>query len=247
MSPNFNGKPPAILPGSTVLVTGANGFIGSHIADQLIQAGYLVRGTSRDTNKTAWMTEMFDKKYGKGKFEAVVVKDMADSGAFDEACKGVSGVAHVASVLTFDPDPNKVIPAVVDGAVNAATSAAKQPSVKRFVYTSSSSAITAPKPNVEFTISTHNWNDEDVEAAWKPPPYEAGRAWATYGASKTQAEQEMWKFVKEQKPGFIMNAVLPNANMGEVLSDKQPASTGAWVKSIYNGNFDAVKDLPPQW
>lgn len=89
MSPNFNGKPPAIPPGSTVLVTGANGFIGSHVADQLIQAGYLVRGTSRDTSKTAWMTEMFEKKYGKGKFEATVVRDMAEIGAFDEACKGL--------------------------------------------------------------------------------------------------------------------------------------------------------------
>ena len=89
---NFNGKPPAIPPGSTVLVTGANGFIGSHVADQLIQAGYLVRGTSRDTAKTAWMTEMFDKKYGEGEFEAVVVKDMAESGAFDEACKGALSV-----------------------------------------------------------------------------------------------------------------------------------------------------------
>lgn len=88
MSPNFNGRTPAIPPGSTVLVTGANGFIGSHVADQLILAGYRVRGTSRDTTKTAWITEMFDKRYGEGKFEAVVVKDMAESGAFDEACKG---------------------------------------------------------------------------------------------------------------------------------------------------------------
>ena len=85
---DFNGKSPAIPPGFTVLVTGANGFIGSHVADQLIQAGYRVRGTSRDTTKTAWMTDMFDKKYGKGRFEAVVVKDMAESGAFDEACQG---------------------------------------------------------------------------------------------------------------------------------------------------------------
>ena len=85
----FNGKPPVIPPGSTVLITGVNGFIGSHIADQLLQAGYLVRGTSRDTAKTVWITELFDKKYGKGKFEVFIVEDMAESGAFDEACKGM--------------------------------------------------------------------------------------------------------------------------------------------------------------
>ena len=165
----------------------------------------------------------------------------------DPSSSGVAGVVHVASVVTFDPDPNKVIPVVVDGAVNAATAAAKQDSVKRFVYTSSSTAITAPKPNVEFTLSTNDWNDEQVEEAWKPPPYEPARAWAVYGASKTQAEQAMWKFVKEQKPGFVLNAVLPNTNIGEILSDKQPASTGAWVKHIYNGNLNSVKDVPPQW
>ena len=89
MGVDLGGKPPAIEYGSLVLVTGANGFIGSHVADQLIQAGYRVRGTSRDTTKTQWIKELFDKKYGEGKFEAVVVKDMAVEGAFDEACKGI--------------------------------------------------------------------------------------------------------------------------------------------------------------
>ena len=159
----------------------------------------------------------------------------------------MSGVIHVASIVTFDPDPNKVVPGVVKGAVNAAASAAKQISVKRFVYTSSSVAITAPKPNVEFTISTDDWNEKDVEAAWKPPPYEKGRAWAVYGASKTQAEQELWKFAKEHKPGFVLNTVLPNMNFGEILSDKQFASTAGWIKKLYNGELDAVKDVPPQW
>ena len=262
MPPNFNGKLPVIPPGSTVLVTGANGFIGSHVADQLIQAGYLVRGTSRDTTKAAWMTELFDNKYGKGRYEALVVDDIAKKGALDEACLGtplglgphssdpslgISAVAHVASDLSLDPDPNNVIPAVVNGALNAASSAAKQSSVKRFVYTSSSTAITSPKPNVDFTISTDDWNNEVVEAAWKPPPYEAERAWASYGASKTQAEQELWKYVREHRPGFVLNTVLPNTNFGERLSDKQPASTGAWVRSIYNGNLEAVKGIPPQW
>ena len=156
-------------------------------------------------------------------------------------------MVHVASVLSLDPDPNKVIPAVVSGAVNAASSAAKQTSVKRFVYTSSSTAITGAKPNVAFTISTDDWNNEDVEAAWKPPPYEAERKLQVYGASKTQAEQELWKFVKEQKPGFVLNTVLPDVNFGEIFSDKQPASTAGWVRAIYNGSLDAVKDVPPQW
>ena len=149
--------------------------------------------------------------------------------------------------MTFDPDPNKVIPQTIAGAVNIAESAAKQPSIKRFVFTSSSMAITAPKPNVRFEISTENWNDEDVEKAWKEPPYEPDRAWAVYGASKVQAEQAIWKFASERKPAFVVNTVLPNTNMGEILSEKQPASSGAWVKSVFEGNLDAVKHFPPQW
>ena len=160
--------------------------------------------------------------------------------------QGVAGVAHVASVVTFDSDPNKVISPVVAGAVNAAAAAAKEPSVKRFVYTSSSTAITDPKPGLAFDLSVKDWNTETVEAAWKPPPYEPERAWAVYGASKTQAEQKIWEFYKEKKPGFALSAILPNANFGEILSSKQPASTGGWVKQVFEGNLDAVKDIPPR-
>jgi len=109
--------------------------------------------------------------------------------------------------------------------VNAATSASKESSVRRFVYTSSSTAITAPKPNVEFIVSIDNSNNDNIEAAWKPPPYEPERACAVYCASKTQAEQDMWKFVKEKKPGFVLNTVLLYGKMGEILHKDQPAST----------------------
>ncbi len=90
MLPNLNGRPPVIPQGSIILVTGVNGFIGSHVADQLIQAGYIVRGTTRNIAKTAWLKDMFDTKYGRGKFDAVVVEDMAEPRAFEEACKGPS-------------------------------------------------------------------------------------------------------------------------------------------------------------
>lgn len=84
----------AIPEGSLVLVTGANGFIGSHVIDQLLQLGYKVRGTVRSPKKAAWVKEMFEKKYGAGMFELVEVADMSTPGAFDEAIKGASGSSH---------------------------------------------------------------------------------------------------------------------------------------------------------
>ena len=133
-------------------------------------------------------------------------------------CIGVVGVAHVASIVTVDPDPNEVIPGVVAGALNAVSAASKIPSIKRFVYTSSSTSILLPKPNVELNVSTEDCNIEAVEEAWKPPPYEPERAWAVYAASKTEAEQRMSEFMKQEKPGFVLNMALPNSNFGQTFS-----------------------------
>ncbi|KAL8801755.1 MAG: hypothetical protein Q9182_004227, partial [Xanthomendoza sp. 2 TL-2023] len=248
------GKSPAIPVGSLVLVTGISGFVASHVADQLLKAGYRVRGTTRDEEKAEWVREVFGERYGQGKVETVVVADMKAEGAFDEACRvfsskqGVSGVAHVASDMAFSSDPNKIIPMVIAGAVNAASAAAKEPSVQRFVYTSSSTAITSPKLNREFTISVDQWNDEDVAKAWAPPPYHEDRAMCVYGASKTQAEKAMWEFVRERKPGFVLNTVLPNLNMGTVLSERQSGSTAGLLRQIYEtGELEKFNRFPPQW
>lgn len=80
---------PAIPKGSLVLVTGVNGYIGSHIAKQLLEHGYRVRGTVRDAYKADYMYLLFDKNYGKDVFEVQIVKDMATEGAFDEVMKGL--------------------------------------------------------------------------------------------------------------------------------------------------------------
>lgn len=81
---------PAIPKDSVVLVTGANGYIGSHIVDQLLEAGYRVRGTTRDLSKLEALSSLWEKKFGAGRFEGVVVKDMSHEGAFDQAIKGTS-------------------------------------------------------------------------------------------------------------------------------------------------------------
>lgn len=78
----------AFPQGSLVLVTGTNGYIASHITDQLLGAGYHVRGTVRDASKVEWTTKFFAERYGAGKYSAVVVPDMALEGAFDDAVRG---------------------------------------------------------------------------------------------------------------------------------------------------------------
>lgn len=84
----------AIPIGSLVLVTGITGFIASHVADQLLQAGYRVRGTTRDEDKAKWVKELFASKYGEEKIETAIVLDMAEPGAFDQACEGTFVHTH---------------------------------------------------------------------------------------------------------------------------------------------------------
>jgi len=81
---------PAIPKDAIVLVTGVNGYIGSHIADQFLEAGYRVRGTTRDLRKTEVLKELWEKKYGPSRLELLTVPDMAEEGAFDEAMKGIT-------------------------------------------------------------------------------------------------------------------------------------------------------------
>ena len=86
---------------SLFLSPGVTGYIASHTADQFLEAGYKVRGTARDLGKAQWLFEVFDKKYGKGQFDVVVVKDMMAEGAFDEAVKRVDGVVHMVGLSSF--------------------------------------------------------------------------------------------------------------------------------------------------
>jgi nucleoside-diphosphate-sugar epimerase len=80
---------------SLVLVTGANGYIASHIVNSLLDLGYRVRGTVREPKP--WLDDFFTHKYGAGKFESAIVPQIDVADAFKECIKGVSGVVHVVS------------------------------------------------------------------------------------------------------------------------------------------------------
>jgi nucleoside-diphosphate-sugar epimerase len=158
----------------TVLVTGATGYIGSHIVEELIAAGYKVRGTSRTKERAHFLSDLMDKKFGKGKLEVVEVPDMIAEDAYDEAVKDVSGIIHVATILTFSADPETVIPPTVKGALNILKAASAEPKVRSLVYTSSSTAALSPIANTRIVVTKDTWNEavlERVRASSSPDSY----------------------------------------------------------------------------
>jgi uncharacterized protein YbjT (DUF2867 family) len=80
-------KDPVISKGSWVLVTGINGYIGSHVGDQLLAAGYKVRGAVRSVERAKWLFDLFEP-YGKDNFALVEIADMTAEGALHDAVKG---------------------------------------------------------------------------------------------------------------------------------------------------------------
>lgn len=172
-----------LAPGSLVLVTGASGYVASHIVDRLLADGHNVRGTVRSAEKADWLYGLFDKKYAKGRFEAVVVPDMSADGAFDDAVKAVDAICHTATVMTFSNKPEEVVPVVVNafrvcdrlrtyanihqvkGATNIITAALRESGIKSLVYTSSSVAALLPQPNKVIKVTKDTWDDDAVNAA----------------------------------------------------------------------------------
>ncbi|KAL4860831.1 hypothetical protein BDV12DRAFT_204653 [Aspergillus spectabilis] len=235
---------PVIPPGSLILVTGANGFIASHVVDQLLAAGWRVRGTVRERKRTEWLSEHFDEKYGEGKFTTVEVPDISVSGAFEDAVQGISGVIHVASILTGDPDPNNVVTPLINSSLDLLKSAAKQADFKRFVLTSSSHAAAFPSYEKKVVVDETTFNIDAVSHAWAPPPYDVTRGGAVYAASKVQAEQRIREWVKEHRPDIEVNTVLPSANFGATLRKDHPGSVPwTWPFSLLEGKPEEVAVL----
>lgn len=82
--------------------------------------------------------------------------------------------------------------------------------MKRFVFTSSSTAATMPKPGKKFTVYKDTWNDESVRLAKQDKP----DAFTVYAASKTEGEKHVWNWVEENKPSFVVNAGTYHSHRG---------------------------------
>ncbi|KAI7761413.1 hypothetical protein LZL87_002228 [Fusarium oxysporum] len=236
--------PTAIPKGSWVLVTAANGHTGSHIVFELLKRNFKVRGTVRDLESSQWLLEDdFVSKYAERGHIELVIADTNKPHDFDRAVQGVAAVIHVAVIGDLVPDPNVAIPATIESALSVCRAAAKEPSVKRFVFTSTFWAATFPVPGVGDTITNlDTWNDAAIQAAWAPPPYESDRILPVYFAAKVEAEKAVWKFVKDEKLPWVVNSVSPCVILGDLRDDKHLRSVPPQlIEQLYFGNLEKLQ------
>lgn len=237
----------AIPEGSWVLVTAANGYTGSHIVIELLKRGFKVRGTVRDSSCGQWLLndDIISPFARRGDLELVVAHCSVPN-AFDDVVKGVSAVIYNAIISDIVPDPNITISATVRAALNVCRSAAREPSIKRFVITSTFWTVAMPIPGVTDTITNlDTWNEAALEAAWAPPPYEPDRVLHVYFAAKIESEKAIWTFANDERLPWVVNSVSPCCIMGDLRDDKQlHAVPPQLLESLYLGNTDALRGTP---
>lgn len=215
-----------------VCVTGASGFIGTHVVRELLERGYNVRATVRDADneeKTAHLRAL----PGADRLE-LVSADLLEPGAFDAPIAGCRHVYHVASpVFLTAKDPQKeIVDPAVTGTKNVLSAIEKAGTVERVGVTSSIAAVSAPKARPGHTYTEDDWNEG---ATLKNSPY---------ALSKTLAEKAIWAFREGLEPSkrFGLCVVNPVLVLGPVYTKAHLRSSPSVVKDILLGTF---KGCPP--
>ena len=123
--------------GKRVLVTGAGGFIGSHLAERLAELGAHTRAMVRYTSNGNW--GWLDSSPRKGDMQ-VVLGDIRDRDSVREAMRDVDHVFHLAALIAIPYSyhaPDSYVQTNVVGTLNVLQTA-RDVGVERIVHTSTS-------------------------------------------------------------------------------------------------------------
>lgn len=205
---------------STVLVTGATGFLAMHCILNLLEKGYHVRGVVRNLRRGEALRALLEA-YSQQAVELELVQaDLLDDAGWDEAMQGCQYVLHVASPFPMQEPAHEdeLIRPAREGALRVLQAAARQ-GVQRVVLTSSVAAISGGHAEKKRRFNEHDWSNLQG-------------AIGAYQKSKTLAERAAWEFVEslpeDQKLELV--AINPGYILGPVLDDEPRTSTALHLK-----------------
>lgn len=213
-----------------VLVTGAAGYVGSHIVNKALHEGYPVRAAVRSAERA----EEVRRNVAAGGFDADTVEfasaDLNADQGWADAVAGVAYVVHVASPFPAENpqhDDDVIVPAR-DGAVRVLR-AARDAGCSRVVLTSSFAAVGySPK-------SDDQWSEQD----WTDPADDN----TAYIRSKAIAERAAWDFTAREGAGLELTTVVPVGIFGPTIGSHLSTSV-RFVRSMLAGDLDR---LVPQY
>jgi len=189
----------------TTLVTGAAGFLGSHVARQLVARGETVRVLMRASSSNRAISDL-SLEYVTG--------DLRDPASLDRAMAGVKRVYHVAADYRLWAKRKQDIYDSNVGGTKNLLAAAKRAGVEQLIYTSTVATIAVDRPELpnEFT-------DAKLEEM-------VGH----YKRSKWMAEREALQAAKEGLPVIV---AMPTTPVGPW--DWKPTPTGKIILDFLNG------------
>jgi len=227
-----------------VLLTGANGFLGTCCLDLLLKEHFSVRATARTQEKADFLRKQFPS------IETVVIPDQTVERAYDEAVKGVDGIIHAASPFVYPDAPDRkkfYFEPAVKMTVNMLKAAQNERTVKRVVVTSSFAAVLNPKMGGglrDYTYTAEDWNPMGEKDALEAPDFRL-----SYMVSKTLAERAAWDFMR-QDLHFDLVTMNPPAIFGRTLQQMNRMSdintSMGYVYAIFNKS-ELPADRVPQF
>ena len=191
----------------TTLVTGATGFLGSHVARQLVARGENVRVLIRATSSNRAISDL-SLEYVTG--------DLRDAASLDRAMNGVQRVFHVAADYRLWAKRSKDIYDSNVGGTKNVLAAAKRAGVSQLIYTSTVATIAVERPELP---------NESTEAKLE-------EMIGHYKRSKWMAEQEVLNAAKEGLPVMV---AMPTTPVGPW--DWKPTPTGKIILDFLNGKM----------
>lgn len=179
-----------------ILVTGANGLVGSAVVKRFVTEKHDVKALCRSKADLSLLDEVKDRI-------ELVEGDILDVPGLQKALQNVDLVIHTAAVVSFNPkERSKMYHANVQGTANVVNTCLES-GVKRLLFISSIAALGRPA-NAKISKGLISINEEQK---WEESPLNSH-----YAKSKYLAECEVWR---GQAEGLSVAIVNPSVILGE--------------------------------